>query len=319
MDHVKKQHGRDEVVTNKDYNFFWLKDKPTVTNADLGNGSDCVHSTSNVVVGGGVVPDSVGGSVVAGLPGGLKPLSVPAKFRTPLRHEPISQVDPEETLASVMKEHSPAIDITTHNPPSDPAYNPPKDPVGTNITPGYFLSPDPVTPVLNVKSFDPLKKKKAAGGVTKKGPKKGPKKATKKVNNFNYFEGYTTGNMSIEGLFSLVSASSKKVKSDNVISKKDAVSTPDERDLPTSSVSTISMSSLSTPISQPQAAMGPGPSTSNSLPYSTNSDKEDLTPSRNRKKTHKSRLRCDDPNCTPCSVLANCRACFNCLNRSKLR
>ena len=130
--------------------------------------------------------------------------------------------------------------------------------------------------------------------------------------------------MSVEGLFSLVSASSKKVKSDNpnlekVIPKKDDISTPVERDLPTS---------LPTPISQPQVTMAPGPSTvtmapgpstSSSLPSSKNMDKEDLTLSRKRKRTHKSRLQCDDPNCTPCSVLVNCSACFNCLNRFKLR
>ena len=33
----------------------------------------------------------------------------------------------------------------------------------------------------------------------------------------------------------------------------------------------------------------------------------------------KSRFRCEDPNCSPCSLLKNCNDCYYCLNRLKLK
>ena len=39
-----------------------------------------------------------------------------------------------------------------------------------------------------------------------------------------------------------------------------------------------------------------------------------------KKKTRrKSRLKCEDPSCSPCSVLVNCNTCYYCVNKAKLK
>ena len=41
--------------------------------------------------------------------------------------------------------------------------------------------------------------------------------------------------------------------------------------------------------------------------------------SKKKKIRSKSRLQCEDPDCSPCSVLTNCNRCYFCLNKSKLK
>jgi hypothetical protein len=44
-----------------------------------------------------------------------------------------------------------------------------------------------------------------------------------------------------------------------------------------------------------------------------------LAPSLRKKLKRKSRFKCDDPNCIPCTIVDNCQACHNCLIRPRSR
>ena len=57
---------------------------------------------------------------------------------------------------------------------------------------------------------------------------------------------------------------------------------------------------------------------SSSVPPLPVADRE-LRNQAKKKQKRKSRLRCEDQECVPCSVLENCNCCHFCLNRSKLR
>ena len=124
--------------------------------------------------------------------------------------------------------------------------------------------------------------------------KKKTKQKVKKTPHFDYFEGYAGfDNSAVEGLALWASGSSKAARSDNP---------------------SIDLAKKSSPADKSKSVS----STSSCVPSSSSLNVVELRESKSRKR-HKSRLRCDDPNCTPCSILENCKTCFNCLNRSKLR
>ena len=58
-----------------------------------------------------------------------------------------------------------------------------------------------------------------------------------------------------------------------------------------------------------------------SIRYTDKSSNSPMTPKlrKSKQRKTKSKLRCEDSKCLPCTILENCKTCYFCLNRSKLR
>ena len=172
-EHHRKIHGINEV-TSEHYKLLFLKNPPVV-NVTSGASAVIPVSSGKVKVEGGargrLDGDSRGPGGGAGPSGSRKGV-----FKTPVL--PPKSTTSEEQLPPIVIFENKTIEPSSVSPPSNPST------VASSDT-----SPTASTPQSKVSD------------ATKKAPRKRPpKKDTKKLTTFDYFKGYTTSGVAVEGL-----------------------------------------------------------------------------------------------------------------------
>ena len=181
-------------------------------------------------------------------------------------------------------------------------------------------------------------------GIAKKSIVKEKKEKVKKVGKaFSFFQGLTSEvDTKIETFKMFSQASKTPLDSSNALSPTSAVQSSNALPSVTAALQTsyyqlptieVQSCDFLSPVSPVRCSYSP-PVYSNYALSPTTEDQSNYVPSQpattfdvrastrhntKQKKKHRSPKSCDDTECEPCSVVANCNRCVFCLNRSRLR